>query len=192
METQDDSRSLWIVGAVALAVLAVCVCIACIAVSLVTNPASTGTPPPDQPEPEPAPTVDQGHPPEPTIHYPVEALVGAEVRFDASQSRPGSSPIASYEWSFGVGKAPSADLWAGQTDEGDLGHTYQEMDQLLFLLVEEKLSPEACIQEGFSEKFVSFIVDRVNRYRYKSLLPLAGSVGQFPLLRLEQIPAFSK
>lgn len=91
-----------------------------------------------------------------------------------------------------INKAPSADLWAGQTDEGDLGYTYQEMDRLLFLLVEEKRSPEGCIQEGFSEKFVSFIVDRVNRYRYKSLLPVAGSVGQFPLGRLEQIPAFSK
>jgi PKD repeat protein len=107
METQDDSRPLWIVGAVALAVLAVCVCIACIAVSLVIYLDRTSTPPPDQPEPGPAPTVDQGRPPEPTIHYPVEALMGAEVRFDASQSRPGSSPIASYEWSFGDGTTGS-------------------------------------------------------------------------------------
>ncbi|HDD55680.1 MAG TPA: NAD+ synthase [Chloroflexi bacterium] len=91
-----------------------------------------------------------------------------------------------------ITKAPSADLWVGQTDEGDLGYSYQEMDRLLFLLVEEKLSPEACIQEGFADTFVSFIVDRVNRYRYKSLLPLKGSVGQFPVSRLEEIPAFSK
>jgi PKD repeat protein len=107
METQDDSRLLWIVGAVALAVLAVCVCIACIAVSLMIYLDRTSTPQPDLPEPGPAPTVDQGQPPEPTIHYPVEALVGAEVRFDASQSRPGSSPIVSYEWSFGDGATGS-------------------------------------------------------------------------------------
>jgi PKD repeat protein len=67
----------------------------------------TSTPQPDQPEPGPAPTVDQGQPPQPTVHYPVEALTGAEVRFDASQSRPGSSPIASYEWSFGDGATGS-------------------------------------------------------------------------------------
>ena len=91
-----------------------------------------------------------------------------------------------------INKPPSADLWAGQTDEGELGYTYQEMDQLLFLLVEEKLSPEECVQEGFSKKFINFIVDRVHRYRFKSLLPLKGSVGQFPLSRLEDIPAFSK
>lgn len=91
-----------------------------------------------------------------------------------------------------INKPPSADLWAGQTDEKELGYTYQEMDRLLYFLVEEGLPPEGCVQEGFSEKFVSFIVDRVNRYRYKSLLPLGGSVGQFPLSRLEDIPAFSK
>ena len=91
-----------------------------------------------------------------------------------------------------IKKAPSADLWPGQTDEEELGYTYQEMDHLLFLLVEEKLSPEKCEQEGFSEKFISYIVNRVKRYRYKSLLPLIGSVGQFPLSELEQIPTFSK
>ena len=89
-------------------------------------------------------------------------------------------------------KAPSADLWEGQTDEGELGYSYQEMDELLYFLVEEKRSPADCVQEGFSEKFVSFIVDRVNRYRYKSLLPLSGTVGQFPLSMLEQIPAFAR
>jgi NAD+ synthase len=91
-----------------------------------------------------------------------------------------------------INKAPSADLWPGQTDEAELGYTYQEMDRLLFLLVEEKRSPEACEKDGFSEKFISFIVNRVKRYRYKSLLPLTGSVGQFPLSGLEKIPTFSK
>ena len=30
-----------------------------------------------------------------------------------------------------VDKAPTADLWAGQTDEGELGFTYAEVDKLL-------------------------------------------------------------
>ena len=34
-----------------------------------------------------------------------------------------------------IDKPPSADLWAGQTDEGELGFTYEEADRLLFLLV---------------------------------------------------------
>ena len=91
-----------------------------------------------------------------------------------------------------INKPPSADLWPGQTDEGELGYTYQDMDRLLYFLVEEKLTPEACIEKGFSEKFINFIVNRVKRYRFKSLLPLGGSVGQFPLSKLEDIPAFFK
>jgi NAD+ synthase len=91
-----------------------------------------------------------------------------------------------------ITKAPSADLWTGQTDEGELGYTYQEIDQLLVSLVEKKLSPEECIKGGFSEEFVRNIIDRVNRYRYKSLMPKAGSIGQFQLSRLEEIAAFSK
>src|SRR5690606_26315303 len=34
-----------------------------------------------------------------------------------------------------IEKAPSADLIIGQTDEGDLGYTYAEVDKLLYLLV---------------------------------------------------------
>ena len=33
-------------------------------------------------------------------------------------------------------KPPTADLWAGQTDEGELGFTYAEVDKLLYLLVD--------------------------------------------------------
>jgi NAD+ synthase len=90
-----------------------------------------------------------------------------------------------------IDKAPSADLWEGQTDEKELGYTYDEMDHLLYLLVEEKLSHETCVENGFSKDFVEGIIQRVKRYRYKSILPLAGSVGQFPLSNLEQLPAFS-
>jgi NAD+ synthase len=89
-------------------------------------------------------------------------------------------------------KAPSADLWVGQTDEEELGFTYDEMDQLLYLLVEEKFSHGECVKAGFSEDFVAGIISRVKHYRYKSILPLAGSVGQYPLSELEQLSTFSK
>jgi NAD+ synthase len=89
-----------------------------------------------------------------------------------------------------IDKAPSADLWVGQTDEGELGYTYDEMDHLLYALVEEGLTPEACVKEGFPETFVWEIIGRVKRYRFKSTLPLGGSVGQFPLAKLEELPAF--
>ena len=89
-----------------------------------------------------------------------------------------------------IEKAPSADLWAGQTDEDELGYSYEDMDQLLFLLIEERMTAEACVEEGFEFVFVAEIVNRVKRYRYKSTLPLVGTVGQYPLSELEQLPLF--
>lgn len=70
-----------------------------------------------------------------------------------------------------IEKAPSADLWLGQTDEGELGFTYAEVDQLLYLLVDKRYTPEDCIQAGFGEDFVRNVVNRVRRYHYKRLLP---------------------
>lgn len=89
-----------------------------------------------------------------------------------------------------IHKAPSADLWAGQTDEDELGFSYEDMDKLLYLLVEEKYTPQECVAQGFDAEFVESIVKRVKKYRFKSTLPLAGSVGQFPLKNLETLPFF--
>lgn len=68
-------------------------------------------------------------------------------------------------------KAPSADLWKGQTDEGELGFTYAEVDRLLYLLVDKKRTPEACVAAGFSEAFVKVVLERMRRNRFKSELP---------------------
>jgi NAD+ synthase len=90
-----------------------------------------------------------------------------------------------------ITKAPSADLWAGQTDEGELGYSYNDMDQLLYLLIEEKLTAADCVESGIDGDFVAEIISRVKRYRYKSTLPLVGSVGQYSLSDLEQLPLYS-
>jgi len=70
-----------------------------------------------------------------------------------------------------VTKAPSADLWLGQTDEGELGFTYAEVDRLLYLLVDERYSPADCVGAGFDEAFVQAVVKRVQRNQYKRVLP---------------------
>jgi len=68
-------------------------------------------------------------------------------------------------------KAPSADLWKGQTDEGELGYTYAEVDRLLYLLVDERYSPEECVATGFAEKFVRAVTERVRKNQFKRVLP---------------------
>lgn len=70
-----------------------------------------------------------------------------------------------------IEKPPSADLWQGQTDEGELGFTYEQVDRLLFLLVDQRYSAEECIEAGFSENFVEQVTDRIRRNQYKRVLP---------------------
>jgi NAD+ synthase len=70
-----------------------------------------------------------------------------------------------------IDKPPSADLWVGQTDEGELGYTYAEVDKLLYLLVDERYTPEECIEAGFASAFVRAVVERVRRNQFKRVLP---------------------
>ena len=70
-----------------------------------------------------------------------------------------------------IEKPPSADLWAGQTDEDELGFTYEQVDQLLYLLVDERYSPDDCVEAGFPESFVQDVVERVRRNHFKRVLP---------------------
>jgi NAD+ synthase len=70
-----------------------------------------------------------------------------------------------------VDKSPTADLWLGQTDEGELGFTYAEVDRLLYLLVDQRFSPADCVAAGFAESFVKIVVERMRRYHFKRILP---------------------
>ena len=70
-----------------------------------------------------------------------------------------------------IDKVPSADLWTGQTDEGELGFTYAQVDQLLYLLVDQRYSSQECVEAGFDEKFVDAVVKRVRRFQFKRMQP---------------------
>lgn len=70
-----------------------------------------------------------------------------------------------------INKAPSADLWAGQTDEDELGFTYARVDELLYLLVDQRYSPKDLVDSGFDRDFVNKVINRVRRNQYKRVLP---------------------
>jgi NAD+ synthase len=76
-----------------------------------------------------------------------------------------------------IDKAPSADLWAGQTDEDELGFTYEDVDKLLYLLVDQRYSPQEAIEAGFSEKFVNAVTTRIRRNQFKRMLPPIAKVS---------------
>jgi NAD+ synthase len=70
-----------------------------------------------------------------------------------------------------LAKPPSAELWLGQTDEGELGFTYAEVDRLLLLLVDGRYTPEACVEQGFATGFVEKVVERIRRNQFKRMSP---------------------
>jgi len=77
-----------------------------------------------------------------------------------------------------IDKPPSADLWAGQTDEGELGLTYAEVDKLLFRLVDHRKPPEDVIAEGFEADFVNRVVQMIKKSEYKRRMPLVAKLSQ--------------
>jgi NAD+ synthase len=76
-----------------------------------------------------------------------------------------------------IDKAPSADLWAGQTDEQELGFTYEQADRLLYLLVDQRYSPDECVQAGFSAEFVETVLKRIRRNHFKRVMPIIAKIG---------------
>ncbi|HLA45835.1 MAG TPA: hypothetical protein VJZ27_20475, partial [Aggregatilineales bacterium] len=59
----------------------------------------------------------------------------------------------------------------GQTDEGELGYTYDAVDQLLYLLVDRRYRPEECVEEGFDDSFVHRVWRQVRMNHYKRTMP---------------------
>ena len=70
-----------------------------------------------------------------------------------------------------VAKPPSADLWPGQTDEGELGTAYDDLDRVLFALVDRRWSAERCAKAGLDPALVAWVADRVARNEFKRQLP---------------------
>jgi len=70
-----------------------------------------------------------------------------------------------------LAKAPSADLWPGQTDEGELGFTYADVDRLLYLLIDERRTPEEAVAAGFQRSFIEAVLERIRRSQYKRMQP---------------------
>lgn len=93
---------------------------------------------------------------------PLGDLYKAQVR-QLSQAMGVPAPI--------LDKAPSADLWVGQTDEGELGFTYDQADQILYLLIDQRYTPQECVDAGFSEEFVRAVLLRVRHNQFKRVLP---------------------
>jgi NAD+ synthase len=70
-----------------------------------------------------------------------------------------------------VAKPPSADLWPGQTDEGELGRSYEALDRALYALVDRRWSVDRCVAAGLPRELVEWVELRVARMEFKRQLP---------------------
>ncbi len=76
-----------------------------------------------------------------------------------------------------LSKAPTGDLWVGQTDEAELGFSYADVDRLLYLMVDRRWQGEELRQAGFDGEFLRQVADRVRRSHYKRRLPVIAKLS---------------
>lgn len=77
-----------------------------------------------------------------------------------------------------VKKKPSADLWEGQTDEQELGFSYQMADEILYYLIEERLKSEEVISLGYDKKVVEIVIGKIKMNQYKRKLPVIANISK--------------
>jgi NAD+ synthase len=70
-----------------------------------------------------------------------------------------------------IRKPPSADLWLGQTDEGELGLAYDEVDRLLYNMFDLELSDAELEAEGFGHSFIDKVRGMIEASAFKRCMP---------------------
>jgi len=74
-------------------------------------------------------------------------------------------------------KAPSADLWSGQTDEQEMGLKYDEVDHLLYHLVDLRESDEELLGNGFDQNFITKVRGIIRRSQFKRMPPVIAKIS---------------
>lgn len=76
-----------------------------------------------------------------------------------------------------IEKPPSADLWSGQTDEEEIGYSYDQIDKLLHYLVDLRYSTEMLVDIGFSLEMVEDIQRKIQIYQFKRRPPIIAKLS---------------
>ena len=76
-----------------------------------------------------------------------------------------------------ISKAPSADLWPGQTDESEAGFSYPDLDRLLFWRIDRRRSIEELVEMGFDAAFVARVERMVAAAEFKRQMPPVAKLG---------------
>ncbi len=74
-------------------------------------------------------------------------------------------------------KNPTAGLWPGQTDEGELGITYAELDAVLYELADRRKTVAEIVALGFKAEVVGRVADMVRKSEFKRKLPPIAKIS---------------
>jgi len=77
-----------------------------------------------------------------------------------------------------IDKPPSADLFEGQTDEADLGFTYEEADQVLHRMVDRRFTHDELVAAGLDEELGRQVARRVVGNQFKRLPPVIAKLSR--------------
>jgi NAD+ synthase len=76
-----------------------------------------------------------------------------------------------------IRKAPSADLWPGQTDEAEAGFSYPEIDRILYWRIDRRRSVEEVVLIGFDRATVERVDRMVAGSEFKRQVPPIAKLG---------------
>ena len=76
-----------------------------------------------------------------------------------------------------IRKAPSADLWPGQTDEGEAGFSYPVLDRLLFWMIDRRRTDDELVGLGFDPAMVARVGRMVATSEFKRQVPPIAKLG---------------
>jgi NAD+ synthase len=76
-----------------------------------------------------------------------------------------------------IRKAPSADLWPGQTDEEESGFSYPHLDRLLFWRIDKRRSAEEVVALGFEPALVERVDRMIATSEFKRQVPPIAKLG---------------
>ena len=74
-------------------------------------------------------------------------------------------------------KAPSADLWPGQTDESEAGFSYPELDRLLHAMIDRRRTHEELVAAGFAPETIARVERMVAASEFKRQMPPIAKLG---------------
>ncbi|HEX7221850.1 MAG TPA: NAD+ synthase [Candidatus Limnocylindrales bacterium] len=76
-----------------------------------------------------------------------------------------------------ITKAPSADLWPGQTDEAEAGFSYPVLDRLLFWMIDKRRSRDELVAMGFERALVERVERMIAGAEFKRQVPPIAKLG---------------